>query len=65
MNIDVTDKVKFENNDDESLPIIRCICGEKFDPWHFIISPDFPNECPNCKRKFIFKNTIKVYEVID
>lgn len=35
---DVTDKVDFQNNDDESLPLTKCVCGERFPAWSQIVS---------------------------
>jgi hypothetical protein len=65
---DVTKDVLLgDNNDGECLPIVECVCGQGFDNWDFIISiySDNPDECPNCKRKLFFSNSIKVYEVIN
>ncbi|GAH10675.1 unnamed protein product [marine sediment metagenome] len=66
MNIDVTDKVDFQGNDDECLPITKCVCGEKFEPWRFMISiyKDDPYACPACGRRLFFSMGIRVYEVI-
>jgi DNA-directed RNA polymerase subunit RPC12/RpoP len=63
---DVTDKVAFLNNDDELLPIIKCVCGQKFEPWTFIISiyKDDPTECQSCGRKLFFRNMIRVFEKV-
>ncbi len=61
---DITDEVRFELNDGESMPLIECVCGEKSEPWDFILGMDrdYPHECPNCKRKLYFKANIRVYE---
>lgn len=66
MKTDITEKVKFGNNDDEALPITQCICGEKFAEWIFHVSiyEDDPTPCSKCGRKLIFANEIKVYEVV-
>ena len=63
--IDVTDKVAFENNDDESLPLTKCVCGRVWETWNFILDADKERltECPYCKRKLFFDLEIKVYEV--
>lgn len=65
--IDVTNKVDFQNNDDDSLPLTKCVCGKEFHVWDFIISiyGDMARECPNCRRKLYFKNSITVYEVVE
>lgn len=65
--VDVTEQMRFENPDDEHLPIIKCVCGYNFEPWHFIISiyDEFPSECPVCERKFFFRNAIRIYQVVD
>jgi len=64
--IDVTKKVDFGFNDDEYLPITKCICGAEFDAWKFIISiyEDGANACPVCGRRFYFRPFIKVYEIL-
>lgn len=48
--------------DDECLPI-ECICGYGKKPWTFIISiySDNPDECPQCGRKYYFKQDIQVF----
>ena len=61
---DITSLVDFYGNDDECLPIIKCVCGQEFKAWTFNISiyRDTPTECPNCKRKLYFKMGIRVFE---
>ncbi len=63
--IEVTDKVNFEYNDDECLPITKCVCGEKFVIWDQILGvyKDNPWECPKCGAKLFFTINIQVYEV--
>ena len=63
--IDVTQDVSFQNPDDEALPLVKCVCGHKWEPWEFIISiyQDMPEECPYCGTKYFFKNLIHVYRV--
>lgn len=62
---DVTDQVEFNLNDDECLPLTKCVCGAEFESWNFILGvyEDDPKECPYCKRKLYFKPSIKVYEL--
>lgn len=62
---DVTDQVEFNLNDDECLPLTKCVCGVEFESWNFILGvyKDDPKECPNCKRKLYFKPSIRVYEI--
>ncbi len=64
--LDITALVSFQNNDDESLPLTKCACGQTFPSWEFILSiyADMPHECPNCHRKLFFRNEIRVYEVV-
>lgn len=64
---DVTKQVTFGNPDDEYLQIIECVCGKAFNWWEFIISiyEDSARQCPNCGRKFIFKQEVKIYEIED
>lgn len=62
----VTERVTFSNNDDENLALTRCVCGETFPQWEFILGvyEDRPISCPVCNRKFFFSFQIQVYEVI-
>jgi len=64
----VTTLVTFGNSDDECLSITKCVCGNKFDPWDFIISiydrEDYIQECQECGAKLYFRNTIQVYQII-
>jgi len=64
---DVTDFVEFSNNDDEVLPLTKCVCGQKFGAWSFHLSiyRDHADPCPNCGRRLYFLLDIKVYEVRD
>jgi hypothetical protein len=64
---DITDEVSFDNPDDECLPLRRCACGKTFTSWDFIIGiyPDGAAVCPGCRRRLIFQQIIKVYEVSD
>jgi DNA-directed RNA polymerase subunit RPC12/RpoP len=63
---DVTDQVDFENNDDEFLPLTKCVCGHRFHAWDFMLSiyDNDPHECPHCGAKLFFSNAIRVYEII-
>lgn len=63
--VDVTDRVQFENNDDEYLPITKCVCGARFPSWEFMISiyDDTPYACPKCGAKLVFSFSIAVYEI--
>jgi predicted SprT family Zn-dependent metalloprotease len=67
MDIDVTDLVSFGNNDDEVLPLTKCVCGKEFESWRKIISiyREHAGECSNCHRKLYFKNRIRIYEIND
>jgi len=65
MDQDVTQDVQFGPVDDESLPLLRCVCGEQFKPWEQVISiyKDHPWVCPKCGAKLIFSNNVFVYKV--
>ena len=65
--IDVTNLVEFENSDDEVLPITRCVCGQRFPAWRFIISiySDDPYHCDACNRGLYFSNTIRIFQKVD
>lgn len=62
---DVTDLVDFGNSEDEYLPMLKCICGQKFGMWEHSISiyKDDAVECPNCGKRLFFRSSIKVYQV--
>lgn len=64
---DVTALVDFENNDDECLPITKCVCGAKFPSWDRTISVyrDWANPCSECGRKLYFSFRITVFEVTE
>lgn len=64
---DVTEEVEFGWNDDEYLPIIKCVCGEKFDLYDEMVSVYYsdPWTCPNCGTQLIWEQKITVYEVMD
>ena len=66
---DVTSLVKFQNNDDEHLPITKCVCGKQFEPWSFIISiyeeDARKHHCENCGRAYFFRNEIRIYCVTE
>jgi DNA-directed RNA polymerase subunit RPC12/RpoP len=63
----VTRQVDFYLNDDECLPLLKCVCGETFEPWDQIIGiyEDDPTECPICGAKLFFAVKIHVYQVVD
>jgi len=63
--IDVTKKVSFQNNDDEALPLTKCVCGKEFRPWDFIISiyDEDPAQCPECGAKLFFELNVNVYQI--
>ena len=65
--IDVTNLVEYEGPDDECLPITKCVCGQKFRAWDFIISiyKEDPYECPKCGAKLYFANSIHVYQTVE
>lgn len=67
MMVDVTDKVQYGLNDDEALPLTKCVCGTAFEPWDMILSvyDDTPEACPVCGRRLFFRVSIRVFEVID
>ena len=62
---DVTERVDFSENDGESLPLTKCVCGEKFSPWDQVLGVyrDHPWECPKCGAKLYFTFTIRVFQV--
>ena len=63
---DVTDLVKFQNKDGSMLPIIKCVCGARFQSRKFMIGiyRDNPTYCELCGRPFYFSVEIRVYQVM-
>lgn len=64
---DITDLVEFGSPDDEILPLLKCVCGEKFDYWNFILGiyRETSNECRKCKRRMYFYTELRIFQVID
>lgn len=64
---DITHLVEFYDNDGESLPLTKCACGLRFDPWDFILNPDpdHPKKCFGCGRSLYFSLNIRVFEVTE
>ena len=62
---DVTALIQFGCNDEESLPVNKCVCGAEFELWEFVLNVyhDTPRQCHHCGRRFYFRNKITVYEV--
>lgn len=67
MRKNITSKVKCNLNDGEFLPLTRCVCGEEFENWDFLLNmeSDSAKECPKCNRKMFFTVDIKVFEVVE
>ena len=68
MEIDVTDKIRFGFNNDEYLPITKCVCGENYcmGEWWIHIDPEAElSTCDKCGAKFYFKLSTRVIQVID
>ena len=63
--MDVTAQVDFQNNDDENLPLTKCVCGKKFPLWQEVLSiyPDNPWACPDCGAKLYFSVSLRVFQV--
>jgi len=64
--IDVTEQVNIGClEDEECLPIHKCVCGAEFKDWAEVLSiyrDDAIWECPNCHRKLYFSLKVKVFE---
>lgn len=66
MALDVTEYVKVGNNDDELLPLFKCVCGKKYGGWGSAtlgVYEDSPWQCDECGRQLFFRNSIKVFQV--
>jgi hypothetical protein len=61
--VDVTDKVAYGAADDGCLPLLRCLCGEPFEAWAFVLGvhPDLAMPCPACGRQYYFGVRLHVY----
>lgn len=64
--INVTSFVEFNNADDECLPLTKCVCGYRFEPWTTIISiyRDTPWECPICRAKLYCSLNVQVFQIV-
>ena len=65
MSEDVTDQVEFGWNDEECMPITKCVCGANFEAWAYIISiyEEGPYRCRKCGVGLYFRPAIRVYKV--
>jgi hypothetical protein len=61
--VDVTDTVAYGTADDACLPLLRCLCGEPFEAWAFVLGvyPDLAMPCPACGRQYYFGVRLHVY----
>jgi len=67
MDKDITNQCSFGEIDDECLPLRKCVCGEEYDHWHFVLSiyREGASICKKCGRKLYFRNKITIYEIIE
>ena len=67
MDKDITNLVEIDNNDNEFVPLLKCVCGQQYKAWDFTISiyRDDPAECAICHRKLYCRIGVKVYEVVE
>jgi len=63
--IDITQKVRFGQQDGDHLPITRCVCHAEFHPGQFVINIHQHNamSCPNCGRRLCWNGNVRVYEL--
>ena len=61
---DVSDLCDWQNPDDESLPLTKCVCGATFTPWTVRLSvyADDPHVMSCCGRRLHFSNHVRIYE---
>ena len=62
MKKDVTDIVKYGENDGEWCPLYECICGYSEQFISLSIYEDEPDECPKCGRKYFFSY---IYQLVE
>jgi hypothetical protein len=62
--INVTSKVLFGHGYYGVLSLIKCVCGEAFEPGEFYIYKDRndPMTCGACGRELYFQRSIQVFE---
>ena len=62
---DVTNAVDCLNPDDESLPLVRCVCGSTHQRWTIQLGIDASDAeaMPCCGRRLYFRNHVRVFEV--
>ena len=61
--VDVSKQVGWYGLEDELLALTKCVCGQIFEPWDFIVSiyADSPHTCRKCGREYYFRNDVRVY----
>ena len=62
--LNITQRVATGFNDDELLPITKCVCGKRFKYWDFTIGlgRESAAKCPSCGHMLYFELTIQIYE---
>ena len=66
--IDVTKLVSFGANDDENLPLTKCLCGRKLNLWSEGVLGVYREEpwvCEQCREKLYFEVSVKVLKVVE
>jgi len=63
---DVTKSIRCDLNDGDSLPLTKCVCGQEYMGWVFVLHSDRndPTTC-RCGRKLYFQCQVRVFEVVD
>jgi len=62
---EVTAEVERGEVDGDALSLLRCVCGQEFEPWDFVITDWDKRKCPQCGRGFRFEMEVAVYEVYE
>lgn len=66
MPIEVTEQVSVGEIDGEHLPLLKCVCGKKYESWDAVMSIyEFqdPWQCSECGRQLFFRFKVTVWQV--
>lgn len=59
--VDVTSQVEWGDVGHRRLPLLKCVCGARFNLGEEIVSVYRPWTCPKCKATLHFKISLNVY----
>ena len=64
---DITALVAIDDPDGEDAPLRRCVCGQTYGYWEFVLSiyRDSAHACIRCGRRLYISIRVHVFEVVD